>query len=384
MASGSIKKDSNGTWYYIVDVGTDANGKRKQKRRRGFKRKQDAQESLTSLLKELQDGEYLESSNIRLSDYMLEIWLEEKRKNNLMTRLTIDSYKSYIINHITPSIGKGELSSISAKHIKKLVTDLKEKRDENGKELLSDSTVQRIFNIVVTALNSAIKDGLIKENPAANVDRPKITKKKLKVWNVEEVNLFLNSLKDNRNYMAFFLAIHTGMRQGEILGLPISNIDFEKKLIRVTQTLEHDGKGIKQGAKTSAGIRSVQVSDEVLKEISKQIERIKQEKKLSGNMYIDNGLLICTNIGKPIFPDTLTKTMRRKIKQTGLNPIRFHDLRHTSASLMLMIGTHPKIVSERLGHSSVTITLDTYSHLLPNMQEEAANGLSNLLNKIDV
>lgn len=200
------------------------------------------------------------------------------------------------------------------------------------------------------------------------------------MWEVDQIQTFLGTLEDHRHYIAFFLAIHTGMRKGEILGLPWSNVDYKNRCIVVTQTLEQDTKGFKQGAKSSSGVRTITISDDVIKVLKEQEARINEEKRLAGSMYVDNDLVCCTEIGKPIFHNTLTRIMSKRIKILRLPYIRFHDLRHTSASLMLSIGIHPKVVSERLGHSSVVITLDTYSHLLKNMQSDAAVGLSNLLN----
>ncbi|MFS0857362.1 tyrosine-type recombinase/integrase [Paenibacillus taichungensis] len=380
MASGSIKKDPiKGTYYFIVDAGKKKDGSRNQVRRRGFKKKSEAQTALTEVLNTVNNGEYIEPSKIVFTDYMIETWLPEKINNNRMTRLTVDSYKSYVENHISPYFKDMTLSEIKPKDIKGFVSYLQSKKSPQNDKNLSPSTVQRIFNIVVTAFNFAVGEELIKDNPAKNVDRPKIPKRVVSVWNADQVKKFLKSFEYSRHHIAYYLAVHTGMRQGEILGLPLPNIDLQQKLIMVTQTLEHDAGGIKQGAKTSSGVRSISISDDVVEIIKKQIARIEEEKELAGDMYIDNGLLCCTNIGKPVFPDTLTKMMRRKIKELELPPIRFHDLRHTSASLMLMLGVHPKVVSERLGHSSVTITLDTYSHLLKNMQSDAADHLSNLL-----
>ncbi|MCP3773750.1 tyrosine-type recombinase/integrase [Paenibacillus sp. MZ04-78.2] len=377
MASGSIKKDKNtGKYYYVVDVGKD--GERKQKKKRGFATKKEAEIALAKLLTEVNDGTYLEPSKNTLVQLM-EKWIESKKGN--MTRLTVDSYKSYIVNHIAASnIGLKQLAKLSSDDIEEFIKYLRTKKTDKGKNL-SDSTIQRIFNIVVTALNYAKKMKYVKENVALNVDRPQISKRKLQVWDVEEVNKFLEHIKKYRHFLAFYLAIHTGMRQGEILGLPWSNVDFDNKIIRVTQTLEHDAKGITEGAKTNSSVRSISISDEVMVQLKKQYHMIEEEKENAGELYQDNDLVICTNIGKPVFADTLTKFMRKSIRELNITPIRFHDLRHTSASLILKIGVHPKIVSERLGHSSVTITLDTYSHLLPNMQEEAAKRLSNLLNE---
>lgn len=336
---------------------------------------------MTKLLNEVNEGEYISPDKTVFVDYMLNVWIAEKERNNHMTRLTADSYRSYIKNHIKPILPTITLGELQAKDIKHVVKSMQTREIKKQKKTitLSDSTIQRIYNMIISALNYAKQDGLIKTNPAKKVDRPKVPKRKLNIWNITQVKTFLEGFKNSRHYIVFFLALHTGMRQGEILGLPWSNVDMKKKRIMITQTLEHDGKGIKEGAKSSAGIRSISISDEIVEELMKQRKRIEHEKELAGELYIDNDLVCCTNIGKPVFPDTLTHLMRAKIKTLGLPKIRFHDLRHTAASLLLALGYHPKVVSEILGHASVTITLDTYSHLLKNMQAEATQGLSQLL-----
>ncbi|MEF3312629.1 site-specific integrase [Paenibacillus sp. GYB004] len=375
MASGSIKKEANGTWMFVVDI-KDETGKRKQKRRRGFKSRKEAQAELTKLLNDVNDGTYIEPVKTTLGEYML-TWLDSKHDN--MSRLTIDSYRSYIKNHVAPSIGHVALSKLSPLDIQKLVTDLRSKKDHKGRSL-SASTIQRIFNIVVTSLNNAKKMQLIKENVAKLIDKPKIKKKKIEVWDVDEIRVFLDGMYDNRHYICFHLALLTGMRQGEILGLSWKNIDYEKKLIHVTQTLSHDRKEINHGAKSHAGVRSISINEKDVAELKRHAHRIEEEKEKAGEeLYEDRGLVVCTNIGRPVFADTIGKMFRKYYRKFNVTPIRFHDLRHTHASLLLKQGVHPKIVSERLGHSSVTITLDTYSHLLPNMQEEAASGLGNLI-----
>ncbi|MGW8959653.1 tyrosine-type recombinase/integrase [Paenibacillus sp. NPDC055715] len=375
MAKGSVKLDEKtGLYYYVVDVGKD--GIRKQKKKRGFKRRKDAQAAMTEVLNQVNKGDYIEPSKIKFTDYMLDVWLVEKEQNKRMTRLTAKSYRSGIVTHISPFLSLGELTSTDIKGVMNRI----KKKDKNGK-LYADSYVQRIFNIMVYSLNYAVKNDLIKESPIKKLDRPKVIKRKLNVWDVDQIRRFLSSFENHRHYIVYFLAIHTGMRQGEILGLPWRNVDYRNKCIMVTQTLESDAKRIKEGAKTTSSVRSIDISDEVIEMLQKQHERVLMEKELAGEMYVDNDLICCTNIGKQVFPNTITRLMKRKIEELELPSIRFHDLRHTSASLMLSIGIHPKVVSERLGHRSVTITLDTYSHLLKNMQSDAVVGLSNLLSK---
>ncbi|KAF6626983.1 tyrosine-type recombinase/integrase [Paenibacillus sp. EKM208P] len=379
MAKGSVKLDGKtGLYYYVVDVGKD--GIRKQKKKRGFKRQKDAYAAMTEVLNQANKGEYIEPSKIKFTDYMLDVWIQEKEQNKHMSRLTAESYRSTITNHISPFFKEKVLGEVNSNDIKKFVSYIRQKKTKKNKEF-AESYVQRIFDIVVYSLNYAVKGELIKVNPTNKIDRPKRIKRKLSIWTVEQIQSFLDSLKDSKHYIVFYLAIHTGMRKGEILGLPWRNVDYKNKCIMITQTLERDGKRIKQGAKTSSGVRLLDISDDVVEVLKKQHEKIKLEKELAGDMYIDNDLVCCTDIGNPISPTNIFKIMKKKIGKLGLPYIRFHDLRHTSASLMLSIGIHPKVVSERLGHSSVVLTLDTYSHLLKSIQSDAAIGLSNLLSK---
>lgn len=377
MAAGSIKKEPNGTYYFVVDIGKD--GERKQVKRRGFEKKGDAQKALTKILDEVNNDNYMKESQMTIDD-LVEKWLNEKSIDKSLTKITISNNRSYTKNHISPLLGKTRLDKLEKKHVVDFLKQLRNKKSKYNTSY-SDSTIQRAYIVLVAALNYAKKEKLIKENIASTITRPRIEKKQLMVWNVNEINSFLTSVKKSRYYIVYYLAIHTGMRQGEILGLSWNNIDLSNKIIRVTQILERDGKSIKHGTKTNSGMRSISISDDVVIELGKHKTRMDQEKEYYNEK---NNLLVFTSKGKPVYAETITKIMRRKIKDINLQPIRFHDLRHTSASLMLMLGIHPKIVSERLGHSSVTITLDTYSHLLPNMQEAAAKGLSNLLNNTDV
>jgi integrase len=183
----------------------------------------------------------------------------------------------------------------------------------------------------------------------------------------------------SRYSIVFLLAIYTGMRQGELLGLRWSDIDFEKRTIHIQQTLSHDGKELRPHAKTKSSIRSVAISQETISALKKHRNLIKQEKMFLGSEYRDHDLVICTSLGTPVNPRHINKVWDHFLKKIDVPKITFHDLRHTHASLLLKQGTHPKIVSERLGHSSIQMTLDTYSHLLPNMQETAAQGLDQML-----
>jgi integrase len=245
---------------------------------------------------------------------------------------------------------------------------------------LADGTIKRIFNIINTSLSQAEKMQLIAKNVASLIDRPQVKKKELHVWNLEECKKFLKEAHNKtRYYLPFFLAIHTGMRQGEILGLRWCDIDYENMVIRIKQTLSHDGKEFKAGAKSSSGNRSIALSTNTVSVIKNHSLTIDGEKSLLGILYSDKNLVVCTQLGTQLLPRSLSKAWESLLKKIDVPRIKFHDLRHTSASLMLLQGIHQKVVSERLGHASIQLTLDTYSHLMPNMQKDAAMELDNLL-----
>jgi len=168
------------------------------------------------------------------------------------------------------------------------------------------------------------------------------------------------------------------MRQGEILGLRWRDIEFDRKTLNVRQTLSHTGELV-NATKTAASSRTIALPDQLVAELKKHKITQAEEKLKAGSLYTNNELVVATQLGTPLNPRNLVRNFYGLIKKTELNKIRFHDLRHTHASLLLIQGAHPKVVSERLGHADTRITLDTYSHLLPNMQEETAKQFGDML-----
>jgi integrase len=366
-----IKKNKQtGKWDFIIDIGTDLmTGKRKQKKKRGFQTKKEAEKALAALLNELNEGLYIEPSKQTFSDYM-RFWLDTKAHE--MSIQTLKAYESYLKNHILSSLGPLPLASLTPMHVQGFVRELRSKG-------LSEWTVKRIFNVVNASLNAAVKMELIKKNPALSIEKPKVTSKETTIWNLTEVSLFLKHSMSSPYHIAFLLAVTTGMRQGEILGLRWRDVDFENECLYIRQTLTHDGKGFKEGAKSKAGNRSVGLDAVTVSNLKQHRKRIASNRLKQGPAYLDSDLVVSTSTGKPINPRNVLRTFYSLIVKANLPKIRFHDLRHTHASLMLQQGENIKLISKRLGHSSVKITLDTYSHVLPNMQQEASNRLANKL-----
>lgn len=309
---------------------------------------------------ELNTGTYVEPSKETLASFIQQ-WLIEKKKN--VRNSTYESYEILSKVHIIPKIGHYQLNKLNQVHINKFYDELS--------ETLSNSTILKIHKILKMALNKAVQYGYIAKNIMGVIDAPRLNKPEMTVWNEEEVRSFLEVAKEERLYIAFLLAVTTGMRRGEILGLRWKNIDFENYSISVIQTLSNTGDRF-QETKTSNGKRSIALPVEVIDQLRRHKLMIAKEKLKAGPVYQDNDLIVCTSIGTKMLPSNLRRTWNRLLEKCNVPKIRFHDLRHTHATLLLKQGVHPKIVQERLGHANIKVTLDTYSHVLPGLQEEAA------------
>jgi integrase len=357
-------------WWYEFDAGKDHTGKRIRIRKKGFRTQREAQKALSEAQDQHNKGTYIEPSKLLYGEYLIDVWLNNKSD---LGRQTLMNYNSYIKSHITPSIGRYPLAKLNPIIIQNLITELKTKG-------LADGTVKRIYSIIHTSLSVAEKMQMVPKNVASLVDKPKVNRRQLQVWDVKDVKKFLAETAGKSRYsIVFLLAVYTGMRQGELLGLRWSDIDFERATIHIQQTLSHDGKELNPHAKTKTSIRSVAISPETITALKKHRNLIKQEKIFLGSGYKDHDLVLCTSLGTQVIPRHINKVWDHFLKKIDVHKIKFHDLRHTHASLLLKQGIHPKIVSERLGHSSIQMTLDTYTHLLPNMQEAAAAGLDQML-----
>ncbi|MCP8970467.1 site-specific integrase [Ectobacillus ponti] len=368
---GSVKKDGS-TWYFVAELGTDPlTGKRKRKKQRGFKTKRDAEKALALVEAEVLKGTYFEPSSLLYQDHLRE-WF--KVKKNSINIQTAEAYEGYIQRRVLPVLGHIPLAQLSPMLLQGYVSDLTE-------EGLASETVKKLYNIISNSLEHAVNMELLPSNPAKKIQLPKSKKKEMAVWDVEEIQAFLKVAREDRSYIAFHLAITTGMRRGEILGLRWKDVDLEKGMLYVRQTLSKDGKTFLTGAKTDSSVRSIKLSQETIAALKKHKARVASERLKGGAEYSNYDLVVCTAKGTPMNPENLKRTFIRLTKQADVSTIRFHDLRHTHATMLLAQGVHAKVISERLGHSNIKTTLDIYSHVLPSMQEEAANQIDALLAK---
>jgi integrase len=215
------------------------------------------------------------------------------------------------------------------------------------------------------------------------VTPPKKTQKEIQTWSIEEVNQFLHYTREEPLHIGYILAIYTGMRKGEILGLRWKDCDFEQGKIHVWQNLVYTKeKGLFiQETKTKSSKRVITISEDVVTALQKHKRLQAKDKLLLGPAYQDTDLIVCTKKGTRMSPRNFLRHFHNWTKKRGLPKIRIHDLRHSHATIMLQLGEHPKVVSERLGHGQTSVTMDIYSHVIPTLQEQAAKNFSMALQK---
>jgi integrase len=364
---GHITKRGKGSYTIVIDLGRDPKTGKRQQHWESIKgNKKDAEKRLSELLSQIDNGIFIQPKKTTIEDY-LKIWLNDYVKSNLSPK-GYERYESIVRVHITPNLGKILLTELKPEHVQKYYTD----KLNSG---LSPRTVRYHHVVLHKALKTAVKWELIIRNVIDAVDPPRPRKTEMTTWDEIEVSKFLEAAKKTEYYPLFHTAIFTGMRRSELLALRWRDVDLTNSQISISRSLHQlkDGTFIFTQPKTVRSQRTIAISPSsisVLKELheKQKLERLLQEIPLN-----DDDLVFSHFDGKPLRPNTVSRAWTIIASRAELKVIRFHDARHTHASLMLKQGVHPKIVQERLGHSSIAVTLDTYSHVAPGLQKKAAN-----------
>ena len=377
---GHIEKRGKNSYSIAISLGKDANtGKYKYQWTTVKGTKKETEKRLSELLHQLDNGTFIKPGKTTLAEY-LERWLKDYAWPNLAPR-TAEGYQYIVRSHLIPSLGQVPLTQLKPEHLQRLYSEKLSAGRFDGKGGLSKRSVQYIHVTLHKALKNAVKLGMIGRNPADAVEPPRPQHHEMQTMNESDIHIFLELAKSTPYYALFYLALFTGMRRSELLALRWCDVDLLLCQLSVTRTIHqlHNGDIIFQQTKTDKSRRMVSLSPSttiVLREHRELHEKMRQSLGLT---LTNEDLVFCQIDGKPLLPDSITHAWMKLARRTGMKGIRLHDARHTHASLMLKQGIHPKIVQERLGHSSIQITLDTYSHVSPGLQQAAANRFDDIV-----
>jgi integrase len=367
---GSIYKRSDGRWVAVVDLGWQ-DGKRRRKSIYGRTRKEVA-DRLPTVLKARQDGMLIANETDKVGEYFND-WLNATKP--AIRPRTWERYEQYVRLHIVPTIGKVRLARLTAQHLQRLYTS----RLAAG---LSPQTVTHLHRVIHAGLSQAVRWDLVPRNVADLVEPPRAIRQAMRTFTPDETRTFLKAAARTPMEALYVLAVTTSMREGELLGLHWRDVDLEVGMLRVTGSLQRmpDNKLAIVEPKTSGSRRQVQLSALGLKALKRHGARQAAERLKLGPDWDDQDLVFPNHVGRPMSQaNLLRRDFYPLLESAGLPRIRFHDLRHTAATLLLGQNINTKVVSEMLGHSRVGVTMDLYQHVTPTMQQEAARAFDTLL-----
>jgi integrase len=366
---GSITRRKDGLYMARYTVQTATGTKRKSLY---GKTRNEVSEKLTKAMADRDDGLVFDADNLKVGEY-LERWLVDSVLDTVRPT-TYERYEQIVRIHVRPALGSVKLKNLTPVHVRGLYRE----KLEAG---LSARTVQYIHVTLHKALKQAVQDGLIPRNATEAVKAPQVRREEMRPLSGDQVKVLLEVARGDRLEALYVLAIHTGLRQGELLGLKWEDVDLESGTLRVRRTLvTAKGGPVLTAPKTKGSRRSVKLTQGAVEALRSHLKHQLQEIDRAGSLWRENGLMFASESGEPLDRRYLTSCRYKALlKRAELPMIRFHDLRHTCATLLLSKNVNPKIVSEMLGHASIAITLDTYSHVLPNMRDQAAAAMEEAL-----
>ncbi len=362
----SLFQRENGAWLAQVSL----EGRRLSKT---FSTKRAAQAWIRETLNEIDVGLHYKSTLLTIERFFKD-WLVSIEPSLRFS--TFNQYKQITEQHILPFLGEKKLRELHPRHLQARYNDLHQQGS-------SPRTIQYVHAVIHRALEQAVKQGHLVRNPDNATIIPKAVDNEMQFFNQAQVNSFLQVAKttEPRFYALFHLAVTTGMRQGELLALKWSDLYWKNQTLQVQRQLIKKKSGGFEFAlpKTKAGIRSIVLGQQTIQSLQTHWEQQQQEKAFQATRWQEEDIIFPSTIGTPMNRDNLRKRFKKVLHQANLPAIRFHDLRHTAASLMLNHRIPVYVVSKRLGHAQASITLDIYGHLMPGKQAEVASLMDQLL-----
>lgn len=367
---GSIYKRNDGRWETRISLGWK-DGKRDRKVLYGRTRREVA-DKLAAALKAVQAGEPLADQRTTVEQFLAS-WLPSVEPT--LRPATWRRYEQYARLHVVPQLGRRRLATLDPQHLQRLYAD----RLAAG---LSPQTVVHLHRFVHRALGQAMRWSLVPRNVADLVDPPRVDRHEVTALTPDQAHRFLDAARGDRLEALYVLALYTGMRQGELLGLRWVDVEERNRALRVRRSLQvgKDGRWVLGEPKTQSSRRPILLTAGALAALGRHREHQAAEREWMGETWQDHGLVFTDGLGGPLRPQNLIRrSFVPLLERAGVPRVRFHDLRHTVATLLLEEGVHPKVVGALLGHSAIAVTVDLYSHVTATMQAQAVDTLDRVL-----
>lgn len=362
---GSFRQRSSGRWEvrFTLPDGT---------RRSAYAAtKAEAREEMHKALDKARQGIDLKGERQTLATY-LRAWLADVAADKVRPS-TLVSYRRNVERHIIPELGEVELRDLTVQDVQKFL-------NAKHKAGLSPRTVQFIRAILRNALAQALAWGLVQRNVAAIAKPPRQERKEVQALSSAEARQLMAHTREHRLGNLFAIALFTGMRQGELFGLRWPDLDLDRGTLTVRQAAQKIGGEWKMvEPKSATSRRTIRLSAGAVAALRDQKQRVKAQRIEAGELWVEWGLVFPSTLGSPLDPASVTHALQRQLRDAGLPRVRFHDLRHTCATMLLEQGVPARVVMDQLGHSQISLTLNTYSHVLPAMRDDAANALDRAL-----
>jgi integrase len=380
---GHIRQRGKNSWAIVVRVRDPKTGKSKPHWHTVKGSRKDAEKELTRILHQIDTNTYLTPSKMTVAEYLRK-WLKRQEKRisaNSLSANTWRGYRTNVENHIIPYLGDIRLIKLRAADVDDLFSEYLAEKD------LSGTTLLYVFRTLNKALNDAVKREEINRNPVAIIERPRKGDIDIRVLqNINEVNLLKEALRETILYGPVMLILTTGLRRGEALGLRWCDLDFENRILRVKKQLTHDpiSRKIKlTKLKTKTSNKPLKISKFTAKLLQNRKAEQEKERKFVGSGWRNKDSLVFTwPDGRKINPIWFSKAFKREVDRIGLSGLTPKGLRHSHATLLLGKNQNPKLIQEELRHSQIHVTMNTYSHVLPPMQEQLADCIDELFGEI--
>lgn len=368
---GHVKQRSPGKWAIVLDLYDEKGTRRRKWHTFETTSKRKAEEECARLITAMKSGNYVEPTKQTATEFFEE-WLNFIKPS--VAPKTHERYAEILQKGVAPLLGDVTLAKLKTDRIDAVWSKALSAGRRDGQGGLSPRTVHHMRRVLIKALNQAVTWDRLAKNPATATTPPKVERTKMLAYDASQTATLLDTIRSTRMFIPTLLAVMCGLRRGEILALRWRHVDLGDNLrqLAVRESAEQTSEGVRYKEPKSGRARTVSLSSTVVTEMKAHRARQAEEQLRFGIRPDEDSFVVAQVDGQPIQPRSLTHEWVRILGKTTLPRIRFHDLRHTHASQMLSAGVHPKVASERLGHSSIGITLDLYSHVMPGMQADAA------------